>query len=309
MMRHKSINWIFPFLIVVPSFIVAAPAGDVAPSSGTNSSGDATIDQIDRSWMSAIHGSDSRIKAGNAEENKSDSGSSTDSESKQSDPIRFPNPSESSQNGDVRAKEILAAANPSAEAEAPSLIGVIFRFVSLLTIMIGLFFLIVRYVKKKTGVVHTGSDLVQVIASIPLMPGKFLQIVDMAGKLLVLGVSEAGVHMITTIEDSVTADRIRIWHSSRPGEALPENLMGQLTSILRGMDLRFWSGEGNGAPIRKKRESFSGALDGALGLAGGGNGHNGHSEENELRDMLRHQKKRIARLKETELDEGGLGQE
>jgi flagellar biogenesis protein FliO len=125
--------------------------------------------------------------------------------------------------------------------DAPSFLSVVFRFFALMAVMVGLFYLAVRYLRNKTGApVMGGSDLVQVLVSVPLVQGKFLQIVDVAGRLMVLGVSDAGVQMLESVDDGLVADRIRIWQSRRGAGPVPTSLLDKLQSVLKTSDFRFW---------------------------------------------------------------------
>ena len=127
-------------------------------------------------------------------------------------------------------------------AEDSSFVGLFLQFFGVMSVLLGGFYLVMRFLKNKTGSLGGGNDLVQVIASVPLVQGKFIQIVDLAGKLMVLGVADSGVNMLAEIEDSRTADRIRLWQSNRvAGAALPEGLLEKLTGLIKGGDFRFWN--------------------------------------------------------------------
>lgn len=159
--------------------------------------------------------------------------------------------------------------------DGPSLFSVIFRFFGLMALMVGLFYLGMRYLRAKTGApVMGGGDLVQVLVSVPLVQGKFLQIVDVAGRLMVLGVSDSGVQMLETIDDGVVADRVRIWQSRRAVNGpLPTSLLDQLQNVFKTSDFRFWvSGDDrgrSGAGTRPARQSFGDLLRGQVPVAAG----------------------------------------
>lgn len=129
-----------------------------------------------------------------------------------------------------------------ADDAAPSFIGLLFRFVLIAGLMGGGLYLFVRFFKKKAGILHPQEGPVEVLASVPLMPGKFLQIVDLAGQLLVLGVSEQGVRLVYEIDSATTAERIRLWHQSRPKPTATSLLDAVQKSIKQG-EFKFWGGE------------------------------------------------------------------
>lgn len=129
-----------------------------------------------------------------------------------------------------------------AEDAAPSFFGLLFRFILIAGLMGGGLYLFVRFFKKKAGILNAQEGPIEVLASVPLMPGKFLQIVDLAGQLLVLGVSEQGVRLVYEINSATTAERIRLWHQSRPKPTATSLLDAIQKSIKQG-EFRFWGGE------------------------------------------------------------------
>lgn len=147
------------------------------------------------------------------------------------------------------------------QAEDTSFLSVVFRFVAILAVMLGGFYMFARYTRGRRGLSGTGGDLVQVVASVPLIQGKFLQVVDMAGRLLVLGVSDQSVTLLSEVSDARTADRIRVWQSQN--RSVPEAARGalsRLTNLIRGTDFRFWNAAGEGASGAPERVSFRSVL-------------------------------------------------
>ncbi len=129
-----------------------------------------------------------------------------------------------------------------AEDAAPSFVGLLFRFVLIAGLMGFGLYGFVRFFKKRAGILHPEEGPVEVLASVPLMPGKFLQIVDLAGQLLVLGVSEQGVRLVYEIESATTAERIRLWHESRPKPSAT-SLLDVIQKAIKQGEFRFWGGE------------------------------------------------------------------
>lgn len=76
-------------------------------------------------------------------------------------------------------------------------------------VIIGLFLLYRLLIKKRNRIV-TDSRVVNVLATYPLAANRTIQVVDIAGKVLVLGVSDAAVNLITQVDDQETIDRIRL---------------------------------------------------------------------------------------------------
>ena len=122
--------------------------------------------------------------------------------------------------------------------EAPSFVSAALRFVLFISLLGLLIYFGLRFFRsRKHGLFRRGDDLVQLLVSVPLVQGKFLQIVDVAGQLLVLGVSDAGVQLLTNINEGISADRIRLWQSRQSPEAPPNNMTDKLTALLKGTDL------------------------------------------------------------------------
>ena len=124
--------------------------------------------------------------------------------------------------------------------EAPSFSSAALRFVLFISLLGLLLYFGLRFFRlRNQGLFRRGEDLVQVVISVPLVQGKFLQVVDVAGHLLVLGVSDAGVQLLTNINEGISADRIRLWQSRQSPQAPPNKMLDKLTSIIKGTDLNF----------------------------------------------------------------------
>lgn len=75
-----------------------------------------------------------------------------------------------------------------------------------LGLMFGLYWLVRRFLPSVGGGAGGGMRLV---GRLPLGPRKFVALVEVAGRVLVVGVSDRGVNLLTTIDDpsEVTAQR------------------------------------------------------------------------------------------------------
>lgn len=176
---------------------------------------DKSLSDIDKTWMQEIQGREnSEGNPGNSKPEKSSSGT---------DEVRLQNP----------------GVLPANSEEGPSFISTAFRFVALLAVMLGGLYLVVRFIRMRNPSLMPAGDLATVMATIPLVQGKFLQIVDLAGRLVVLGVSDHGVNMIMPLDDAVTADRIRLWHRDR-GRVVPASWAELLTKSIKKADFKFW---------------------------------------------------------------------
>lgn len=112
----------------------------------------------------------------------------------------------------------------------------IFKTIIILGVLVGGFYYFFRFVTKKTGMQLLGRDVIQVLSVVPLAQNKFLQVVDLAGRIIVLGVSDNNINIITEIKDKDEIDRIRLLSSkSTPPQlgGFPEHLARQVIQLGR----------------------------------------------------------------------------
>ena len=176
--------------------------------------------------------------------------------------------------------------NPSPEAEkedTPSFIGTLFRFIAFLCVF-GVFAYLFLYFfqsKLQKGT-HKGDEIIELIASVPLLQGKFLQIVDIAGQLFIIGVSDKGMQLISKIEESLVADRIRLWQSEQSTLPRSSGMLNILNKILQGTDERV-----------KGKERFSKVLEKMSGK------QSVTDDSQNIKRMLKQQKQKLSKLKKT----------
>lgn len=96
----------------------------------------------------------------------------------------------------------------------------IVKMIIVLGIMAGGFYYFFKFISKKTGVNARGEGIIQTLAALPVGQNKYVQIVDIAGRILILGVTDGGISLITEITDREQIDRIRIMGSA--AEPVPE---------------------------------------------------------------------------------------
>ncbi|MBI3395858.1 MAG: flagellar biosynthetic protein FliO [Spirochaetia bacterium] len=206
---------------------------------------DPVMSEIDKSWMA-------EIKSRNGNKSNTAASDTTKSDSSQSEPgkgrpekedVKFSDPGNGSTDNLFSSKE-----------EGPSFVSTVLRFFGLLAVMILGLYLVVRFIRMKNPALMPTGDLAVVMATVPLVQGKFLQIVELAGRMIVLGVSESGVNMIMPVDDQGMADKIRIWHSQK-GRLGPATLMDSLTKAIKKTDVKFWPSRTDGRPDAASRET------------------------------------------------------
>ena len=95
----------------------------------------------------------------------------------------------------------------------------VWSFIKMLLVLglfAGGFYYFYRFVTRKTGVNVFGGEAIKVLSIVPLGQNKFLDVVDLAGKVLVIGVSENSINLITEITNRDEIDRIRILSAKTP---------------------------------------------------------------------------------------------
>ena len=103
---------------------------------------------------------------------------------------------------------------PSVEEE--SFLWMFIKLILVLGLFAGGFYYFYRFVTKKTGVSIFGGDAIRVLSVVPLGQNKYLNIVDLAGKVVVIGVSDNNINLITEITEKDQIDRIRILSNRTP---------------------------------------------------------------------------------------------
>lgn len=107
--------------------------------------------------------------------------------------------------------DLYAFEKPSVEEE--SYAWLIIKTIIVLGALVGGFYYFFRFVTRKAGIQVLGRDVVQVLSIVPLGQNKFLQVVELAGRVLVLGVSENNINLIAEVKDRDEIDRIRLLSS------------------------------------------------------------------------------------------------
>lgn len=94
--------------------------------------------------------------------------------------------------------------------DMPNATWLLVKTILILSLFVAGFIFVFRFVVKKSRNVIIGQDLIQVISNVPISQGKFLQIVDIAGSIYVLGVSDQNISMITEISDQAILNRLKV---------------------------------------------------------------------------------------------------
>jgi flagellar protein FliO/FliZ len=102
------------------------------------------------------------------------------------------------------------------QVEEESSAWMFFKMLFVLAIFGGGFYYFYRFVTKKAGLNIFGGEAVRVLSVVPIGQNKFLQLVDVAGRVLLVGVSDNSINLITEITEKDQIDRIRILATRTP---------------------------------------------------------------------------------------------
>jgi flagellar protein FliO/FliZ len=100
-----------------------------------------------------------------------------------------------------------------------NLLGLIARTIMALGVIILIIFGIFRFLFKGQRWMGKNSELMQVLATIPLGSNKYIQMVEMLDRILVLGISDSSINLLLEITDKDTIDLIKTQKSKEFSES------------------------------------------------------------------------------------------
>lgn len=89
----------------------------------------------------------------------------------------------------------------------------VLRTIAILAAIIVGIYLILRLFLKSRNKIVTDTGLIKVLSSYPLAANRVIQVVEIAGKIMILGVSESSINLITEVEDQEFIDKIKLLSS------------------------------------------------------------------------------------------------
>lgn len=104
----------------------------------------------------------------------------------------------------------LETTNVDANQAAPSWAWQILKTTFVLGLLMGVFYLVYRIYVFKRRLPGLHSTALRVLYSFPITQGKTLQIIEMANHLLILGLSEGGINLISEITDRARIEQIKL---------------------------------------------------------------------------------------------------
>ncbi|MCB1177871.1 MAG: FliO/MopB family protein [Leptospiraceae bacterium] len=94
------------------------------------------------------------------------------------------------------------------EESSSTLLWILVKISLVLAILVGAFYYILQYLSKNKISRYPVQGEMKILSSIPVGPGKELQMVEISGMILVIGVSENSISMIKEIDDVNLKEKI-----------------------------------------------------------------------------------------------------
>jgi len=117
----------------------------------------------------------------------------------------------------------------------------VLKTLAILAVIIIVIYILFRFLLKRDKKIIADNDIIKVISTYPLASNKKIQIIDIAGKLLVLGVTESNINLITDVEDKEIIDKIKLLSSKETKSH--QGFKDQFLRLLRGEKLIKGTGE------------------------------------------------------------------
>jgi flagellar protein FliO/FliZ len=106
-----------------------------------------------------------------------------------------------------------------------------------LLIITALIYFILRFFLKGQRWITKQQKFIQTIATHSLTPNKYIQIVEIGNKLLVLGISEHNINLLTEIVDKEEIDFIKT-ESAKQEDKIPLSFIQHLKKRMRGEEIK-----------------------------------------------------------------------
>jgi flagellar protein FliO/FliZ len=97
---------------------------------------------------------------------------------------------------------------PKEEESSGNLLWILIKISMVLSIFVAMFYYIFKFFSRTKDSLYPVKGVMRVLSSLPIGPGKELQIVDLSGTLLLLGVSENSINLIQEIQSADLKQKI-----------------------------------------------------------------------------------------------------
>lgn len=121
-------------------------------------------------------------------------------------------------------------------AEQPSVLWQFVRTLFTLAVLLGIFYAIFRLYRFRRSLPEHNLTAITKIYEYPLGANQRLQILEIAGRLLILGISENAIQLISEVTDKYTIDRIKL-DCAEDNKKPPVDFLTELSRAIK-TDLR-----------------------------------------------------------------------
>ena len=124
----------------------------------------------------------------------------------------------------------------AAEVEEESYMWLLVKTIIILGGIVAGFYYFFKFAAKKSGIRIAGNGAGRVLSVLPLGSNRTVQVVDLAGKVLVLGVSDNSINLITEIVSKEEIDKIRLitpQHELKDGRSFQDFVNVQISGFLK----------------------------------------------------------------------------
>ena len=100
-------------------------------------------------------------------------------------------------------------------------LGVLINFVIALIVVIGVIYIVKFFIFQKTVSLEIGEEFINILAQKSIGPNKLIQIIEVANKVLIIGITEKEISMLGEIEDEEIINVIKFQASQNSGKRMP----------------------------------------------------------------------------------------
>lgn len=108
-----------------------------------------------------------------------------------------------------KSEEIFNYSYPSPADYKSSLLGLLLKTILSLGIITGSIYFILKFFFRGRGMTYFGGSLFKVIGTHALAPNKYIQLIEFGNILVLIGITENGINLLTQINDRETIDLIK----------------------------------------------------------------------------------------------------
>jgi flagellar biogenesis protein FliO len=108
----------------------------------------------------------------------------------------------------------------------------VLRTLAVLAVLVIVIYLVFRVFLRNRHKIVTSTEVIKVLATYPLAGNKTIQIMQIADKVLILGITDSNINLISTLEDKETIDKIKL-ESSKETRGF-QSFKDQLIKLISG---------------------------------------------------------------------------